>query len=112
MIRLKALLSTNGKGLWSDIDKTVLIRKLDLCHSSPESDYGELRVYFDLRYWNINVHGLIYTDPQFLRELKAILSDRGYPVRSIDYSEQGMQGYNYVSLDVEKSFVKHWYKNS
>ena len=53
-------------------------------------------------------HGLIYTDRQFLRELRAFLDAHGLPGADVDYSEQGMQGDNYVSLDIGKDFLRAW----
>jgi len=47
--------------------------------------------------------GLIYTDRNFKRHLKELISKSpalSAAIRSIDYSEQGMQGRNYVNLDV------------
>lgn len=111
MKRIGKIVKTDGRGLWTDVKKSVRIKDMDLFYSSPDSTTGELRVYFDKRYWDVYHHGLIYTDPQFLKEFRSILKKKGYPPRSVDYSEQGMQGWDYVSLDAGKSFVKRWYKS-
>lgn len=60
------------------------------------------RFYFDPQLWDIDRHGLIYTDELFLDTLHARLRDNGWtnPARSIGYSEQGMQGDTYVDFDV------------
>jgi hypothetical protein len=50
--------------------------------------------------------GLIYTDKQFKRELNEFLVAQG--LATAEYSEQGMQGDNYVSLDVEGKFLTAW----
>jgi hypothetical protein len=70
-------------------------------------EYGELKVYFD-ESWNVAKDGLIYTDRQFEKDLKAFLKLHGLPERGVSYSEQGMQGTNYVSLDASDKFVKAW----
>jgi hypothetical protein len=69
--------------------------------------YGEMRVYFDLKSWDPEVHGLIYTDKQWIRDLRAMLIRKGFSPRAaegVEYSEQGMQGDDYVSLDVADTF--------
>ena len=59
------------------------------------------RFYFDPGLWDVDQHGLIYTDPVFLNGLHNRLQAAGwmYPDK-ITYSEQGMQGTNYVDVDV------------
>jgi hypothetical protein len=103
----KVFLNTNGKGFWTDQARKVQITKLILRDLSDEIDCGELAVYFSAQSWNIDDHGLIYTDPKFLKELRAYLQSIGLS-KEVGYSEQGMQGDNYVSLDVEKKFIKSW----
>lgn len=112
-IELTGKISTNGKGLWSDVRKKVTITKAKLRIYS--TDFGEelvdpvaeLQVFFD-ESWNIDTDGLIYTDPAFLRDLKSLLKSKGYSHIGIGYSEQGMQGENYVSLDADEIFVKQF----
>ena len=53
-------------------------------------------------------HGLIYTDAQFKRELRSFLETQGLDATDVSYSEQGMQGDNYVSLDVGDKFIASW----
>jgi hypothetical protein len=69
--------------------------------------FGELRVFFHKKSWNPEKHGLIYTDSLFLKELKIHLKKIKVEGK-IDYSEQGMQGNNYVSLDVDNKFMLSW----
>jgi hypothetical protein len=54
------------------------------------------------------MEGLIYTDKGFMTELKALLEANGLDASDIGYSEQGMQGENYVSLDVGENFIGSW----
>lgn len=98
--------NTNGRGYWSNVAKAVRITDMRLGYVSDEGDFGELCVYFNTEDWDVNKDGLIYTDKQFKTELNAFLVAQG--LGTADYSEQGMQGDNYVSLDVERKFLRAW----
>jgi hypothetical protein len=100
------ILNTNGRGYWSRTAKAVRIVDMRLGYVSDELDFGELCVYFNTEDWNVNTEGLIYTDKQFRQELNAFLLAQGLP--AVEYSEQGMQGDNYVSCDVEAKFLRAW----
>ena len=111
----KVILNTSGtRGLWSDVARAVTITDITLGRASMwEGDtdkdmFGELRVYFDINTWNINKDGLIYTDIQFMKELRQFLDAHGLPGKDVSYSEQGMQGDDYVSLDAGHKFYKAW----
>jgi hypothetical protein len=52
---------------------------------------------------------LIYTDDNWLKEFKAELKRIGFKKFKADFSEQGLQGDNYVDLDVDKSFAKEYF---
>jgi len=108
MRKFEHTLHTNGSGLWSGIAKEVKTTRINLAYLNDEEDFGELRVYFDPKSWNIQEDGLIYTDRQFIRELETSLNNEEYEGSDVDYSEQGMQGDNYVSLDVGKKFIDSW----
>ena len=72
------------------------------------STFGELRAYFDTKTWDVDQEGLIYTDKQWMADFKKLLMKKGFSqlaVESIDYSEQGMQGDDYVSMDVGDPFI-------
>jgi hypothetical protein len=99
-------LNTNGQGHWSRVAKAVRVVDMRLGYVSEEKDFGELCVYFDTADWDVNTDGLIYTDRQFLQELNAFLLQQG--LTEVGYSEQGMQGDDYVSLDVEQDFLQAW----
>lgn len=109
MFKFERTLNTNGKGYWSDVIAPVNITKITVDYVNDERDFGELRVHFD-NTWVVATDGLIYTDPQFLRELRKELTAVGFAGADVDYSEQGMQGDSYVSLDVGKKFMKSWDK--
>lgn len=112
---------TNGKGYWTKSVRFVPITKLELTiqayHDDPRQ-FGELRVYFDAEYWQVGwsttlrpipgVDGLIYTDPQWIKEFRLLLKAYGFgdnAINDVDYSEQGMQGDDYVSLDAGRAFI-------
>ena len=103
----QTIFSTCGDGYWSKVAKPVLITDMQLGYVNEEKDFGELRVYFDTKYWDVNVDGLIYTDSQFYADLQQFIKVHGLVV-DLCYSEQGMQGDDYVSLDVGKEFLDSW----
>lgn len=102
----QVVFSTAGDGYWSNVAKTVRIEDMRLGYVSDEKDFGELRVYFNTQDWDVNKDGLIYTDGLFLEELNAFLF--AHDLGDASYSEQGMQGDNYVSLDVDADFIAKW----
>lgn len=107
---------TNGTGYWSNVKKKVTITDMVTEQSdfdyvigvSDNPEFGELMVYFDTDTWDVKKDGLIYTDKQFLKDLRAFLDNHGLPGADVHYSEQGMQGNDYVSLDVGADFLKAW----
>ena len=112
---------TNGKGLWSQEVREVLITKLEIGYSSlryyPEEPfYGSINAYFEPHgftqgSWNNDGFGLICTDKLWLKEFKKGMQSIGFSVlavRDIKYGEKDMQGENYVSLDVGVDFYKSW----
>ena len=101
-------LNTIGDGYWSDVAKAVKITDMRVPYINDDGDFGELCVYFDTKSWDVRKDGLIYTDSLFLNELQAFLDSMGLMGADADYSEQGMQGDNYVSLDVGKGFLDSW----
>ena len=107
-IKTNAILNTDGNGYWSNVSRKVRITALSVPYTNEENDFGELRVYFDTRTWKTEKHGLIYTDKLFLTELRKYLTSIGLCGKDVSYSEQGMQGDNYVSLDIGEKFIKSW----
>lgn len=109
----KVILHTDGlRGLWSNVAKAVTITDIQLGVGTQWEDedeiFGELRVHFDESTWDTSEDGLIYTDRLFLRELQEFLTAHGLPGDDVCYSEQGMQGDDYVSLDAGTKFYKAW----
>ena len=105
---MTVVLNTDGGGLWSGEERAVTVTDMELGYVADELDFGELRVYFDTETWDVQEHGLIYTDRLFLRELRAFLDSHGLVGKDVDYSEQGMQGDDYVSLDIGEEFLAAW----
>lgn len=105
MLKVNATLHTAGDGYWSNTARAVEITGLQLSYTNDELDFGELRVRFNTKTWDVNKDGLIYTDSLFEEELCALLTELGFDASDVSYSEQGMQGDNYVSLDVGDRFI-------
>ena len=104
---MQTIFSTVGDGYWSNVAKAVHVTDMQLAYINDERDFGELRVYFNTKFWDVNTDGLIYTDSAFIEDLRDFLITHELS-DDVDYSEQGMQGDNYVSLDVGEGFIKLW----
>jgi hypothetical protein len=104
----QTIFSTSGDGYWSNVAKPVHVTDMRLAYVNDEKDFGELRVYFNTKFWDVDTDGLIYTDEGFMTDLRNFLALQGLNNLDIDYSEQGMQGDNYVSLDVGAAFISAW----
>jgi N-dimethylarginine dimethylaminohydrolase len=112
MYKVNATLNTAGDGYWSNKAKAVEVTRLVLTYTNDELDFGELCVYFNTATWDVDKDGLIYTDSLFKEELRELLGDLGFDASDVDYSEQGMQGDNYVSLDVGECFINTFMQNA
>lgn len=106
MLLVSKVLCTDGSGYWSEMSKNVPVTGLDIGYINEDDTFGELRVYFDTNAWDVDNDGLIYTDNLFLHELKHFLVSLRLAGDDVGYSEQGMQGVDYVSLDVGSDFIK------
>jgi hypothetical protein len=103
-----ATLHTDGNGYWNTIAKDVQITALTVPYINEEQSFGELHVHFNTDSWLPSKDGLIYTDRLFEAELQAYLNSIGLDGGDVGYSEQGMQGDNYVSCDVGEEFIASW----
>ena len=105
-------LDTDGTGYWTAKEKEVKTTKLELAYEedlkSDDKLFGELRIYFDTKTWDPRFDGLIYTDEQFMDDLRGCLEVLGLDDADVCYSEQGMQGNDYVSCDVGEQFITSW----
>ena len=109
----KVIFNTSGDGLWSGvINAQVEITDMQVTYIDNDFDttpeFGELQVFFNTDTWDVEKHGLIYTDRLFLKQLQDFLIAHGLHGSDVEYSEQGMQGYDYVSLDVGQAFLQSW----
>lgn len=102
---------TNGKGLWTRVAKamTVELIKLIAYRGEDGRQFGEMQAVFYSTSWDVHKDGLIYTDPLWIEEFRNLLvNELGHSKRAaldVDYSEQGMQSDDYVSLDCGSIFM-------
>jgi hypothetical protein len=100
---------TDGKGYWSTVArKSIRINRVAIASVSDYGEYGELRAYFDESEWNVETDGLIYSNQAWLKSFRSCMATLGFSVQAlaaISYTEQGMQGTDYVSLDVGQDFL-------
>jgi hypothetical protein len=106
-ITVNKMFKTCGDGYWSDIAKEVFVESINMFIASDgsiDSDYcdGDLQAYFTDDTWDTDELGLIYTDSEFLACVHTALIKAGISIEAAEdvcYSEQGMQGDTYVSMD-------------
>lgn len=100
---------TSGNGYWSNQKKFVTINRVILAYIADEGHFGELRAYFDPVEWNVYDNGLIYSDMgwkhSFLTCMEKTFGFSPDAILDVSYSEQGMQGETYVSMDVGQQFI-------
>ena len=108
----KVIMHTDGGGWWSRRVAAVHITDIQpqrgFIYHEEDEIRGELRVYFNTKTWKVEKDGLIYTDRKLIKELRQFLESHGLPGDDVGYSEQGMQGCNYVSLDAGEKFYSAW----
>ncbi len=111
------IINTSGRGIWSNQSKPVTLTNIALGYIDDEfgsgyknqiPNYAELKVFFDTKTWNTEEDGLIYTDKKFMNELRDFFDKHNLPGKDVSYTEQGMQGDDYVSCSVGKDFLKAW----
>ena len=105
MIDVCYVLQTAGDGYWSEVAKNVSVTGVALGYIAEDEDFGELIVKFNTDTWDVDNDGLIYTDSMFMDGLRDMLALMGLDASDVEYSEQGMQGDDYVSCDVGESFI-------
>lgn len=103
-----AILETDGGGYWTTEQKPVFVTEFTVPYINDEHSFGELCVHFNTNSWRPDRDGLIYTDKRFLKGLQEHLTGLGLAGDDVSYSEQGMQGDNYVSCDIGKAFIDSW----
>jgi hypothetical protein len=108
-------IQTNGSGWWTSIIKEVECVSLLLDVTRHDDDcWGEVQVFFNPATWDVNHDGLIYTDEAFLKNFYWFLwthftfNSLILTEKHLSYSEQGMQGIDYVSLNCSKEFINEF----
>jgi hypothetical protein len=106
VVPVDAVLHTNGRGFHSRVAKAVRVTRLVMFIELGTEYISDLRVDFDPHDWDVQEDGLIYTDPLWLHELQQLLHTQlGIPAEiahAVGYSEQGMQGEDWVSCDANE----------
>ena len=104
--------STDGSGYWSAQKAAVAVTKIAITYIDEDtlvnSSFGELRAYFDPTLWRTSAVGLIYTDKSWIKQFQELLVTLGFSqdaALDVDYSEAGMQGKDFVSMDVRGIFL-------
>ena len=107
--RVNFVTRTSGDGYWSIQIKTVRINRVELAYVNEEGTFGELRAYFDPAEWDIDNDGLIYSDMGWKHSFLTCMENHfGFSpdaILDLSYSEQGMQGEDFVSMDVGPQFI-------
>jgi hypothetical protein len=100
---------SKDKGRWHGSSAPAMhVTKLAVPYISEDGAHGELCAYFDKRRWNVKSVGLVYGDPVWLENFRTHLRSIGFnkaATADVSYSEQGMQGDDYVSMDVGRAFL-------
>jgi len=118
---------TSGEGLYTDIQKklnfqVVVYHKIGY-YQGNDGDYkhrhrvgarglrgieedttrytGNINAYFDPNIWDDSINDVIYLDPVFKTGVARALKKSGFKYFNLfDYSEYGMQNYDFVNFDL------------
>jgi hypothetical protein len=98
-VKTNIKIKTSGDGFWSKTSKFVTVTQIDF---DPEDEFESVDIHFDPKSWNVRKDGLIYTDVGFQAEITAFLYSNwpGVDWSRLEYTEQGMQGVNTVSMEL------------
>ena len=96
---------TDGRGLWSHVRKPTVIKRVEIEEDQFADTDGKmakqylLKVFLTRKSWNTDTDGLVYTDERWIKEFRKALKEAGYKRwKDVGYTEQGMQGDDYVHL--------------
>ena len=92
------IIQTDGKGLWSKARRALSIDKVEIIHGG-----AFIKAYWAKGHWDTSRHGLIYTDERALAGLRAGLAEFVDNIETLRYTEQGMQGDDFISLQITTS---------
>jgi hypothetical protein len=97
-----------SRGLWgkNDEEMTFVIKAIRPHYFDEENDGSKTAdgvIDIVLDGYKASKHDLIYTDSNFLKSFKELLDKKKLTqyVKSVGYSEQGMQGNNFVNMDLQ-----------
>lgn len=99
-------------GLWTDYDAVKMPTTYtvevwwDAGGLEIEQDYIMLDVFVVNPKYDANKIGLIYTDGSFRRGVRDSANRAGFPGKEIDYTEQSMQGRDWVSMEAGRLFSR------
>ncbi len=98
-MRTKTKIKTSGDGIWSNQTKFVTITRIEF---DPTDEFESVNIHFDTSTWDVSKDGLIYTDHGFQAAVITFLYMNwpGVEWNRLEYTEQGMQGVDYVSMEL------------
>ena len=106
-------LYVSGDGEYCKSYKSVRIVDMNIFamindNKADECEYEGVvvEVKFDSRDWKIEDDGLIYTDSGFLSDLQLFFESKGVDASALEYTEHGMQGEEWVSLEADEAFFR------
>ena len=96
--------STNGKGYHTYQVKKVRITEIRISRyvrseNVRDKPLLQMEVYFNTKDWNTKKDDLIYGDEKWISELRKGLQSIGFVATGLDYTEQGMQEDDFVSVE-------------
>lgn len=104
-MKVEMYANTNGRGLWSSEKRETKVNQIKIDPDTLITEGEQSAIYIqaklDPKTWRSGRDGLVYTDTKWLREFRRGLTELGLSrklANNVDYTEQGMQGTNYVSL--------------
>ncbi len=103
--------STGGDGFWTRHVGVTRITRLELAYVANDGRFGELRAHLDPASWDSERLDVVYTDRTWLAAFRLLLETLGFSsaeAARVNYSEAGMQGDDYVSMDVTEPFLEAW----
>lgn len=110
-MKTELLTHADGKGFWSS--RPTQIRIVEICINYLDDrkpvSFGELHVKWNPEDWDVDRDGLIYTDAGWEQSFRKSLQGLGLSeaaAKAVGYSEAGMQGDGYVSLDIGPAFFR------
>lgn len=113
-IKVSWAVTVGGDGYWTRRTGVTVVDHLGLAYvddSRPGKLYGELRARFTPESWDAERNSLVYTDRTWIAAFHELLQTLGFSreaARAVNYSEAGMQGEDYVSLDAGHAFMSEW----